>query len=76
MAFISQMLWSLMVPVQDPWAGKHPGRTPHFIKRTFAIVNIFLFVGYPPGGMGLYYAVVLPSHPYCGVPSFVFSCGK
>lgn len=34
------------------------GQTPHFTKRMFAVVTIFLLVGCPPGGMGLYYAVV------------------
>lgn len=69
MAFKSEMLWCLMVLVQDPWAGKHPGQTPHFTKRTFAVVTIFLLVGCPPGGMGLYYAVALPPTRIVVVPS-------
>ena len=56
------MLWGLILPVQDLWAGEPDLGLGTLFGRTSAII-ILLYVGPQPGGMGLGYIVTVPLLP-------------
>ena len=77
--FQSQIFRGLIFPVQDPWAGKPSvgPQTSCSLRRTSAIVIIFLLVGHLSRGVGLDYAKSLSLIPISLLfLLYTFSCGK
>ena len=64
------MLEGLILLLHDPWAGE--AQTPHLLRLSPAIIITLLFVGCPPGGIGFYHIISLPTDT-CFITALFYS---
>lgn len=72
------MFWGLLLPVPHVgWGAQDWAQTPQSLGTTSATVIILLWVGHPPGGIGLNYTMTPSLLPILSwVLLYIFSCRR